>query len=323
MGGFTTTGLATYVRENADKIYTNAALGAQTIKDLGITVQAGIKYQDSLMNFVNVANFVSDANCGSLTASGSSTFDDRVITVTPIRWFDQWCPKDLEQKFTSTKLLAGAQNQQETLAFEELIMGEVMKNINTQLEYAVWQGDTTNHVFNTNLKQFNGFLQIIDGASPITATATADVTTSNIIGILDNIYDNIPAALMNNPEREMIAYTGYDNFKLLVVAAKALNYYHFDPAQAYKNMELTMPGTGLKVKAVKGLTNFTGTTSAYKDRIICTYASNFVYGTDLANDHEEARVWYSQDDDVIKGLIRWKSGCQIAVPSEVISYKNS
>ena len=322
MSGFTVTALTTYVQENADKIYTNAALGAQTIKNLGITIQAGIKSSSQLMNFVNTAPFQADTTCG-FNASGSSTFDNRQLTVTELKWNDTWCPKDLQAKFTSTKLAAGAQRQQEVLPFEEVIMGEVMKNLNSQLEYAIWQGDTTNHVFNTNLKQFNGFLQVLDAASPTYATATAAVTSANVISILDEIYETIPAALINNPERPMITMVGWDVFRALVIAAKTLNYYHFDPAGAYATGEITMPGTGLKVKAVNGLTNFTGTTNTYKDRMVCTYADNLVYGTDLEGDYEDARVWYSQDDDNIKGFIRWKSGVQIARPAEVISYKNS
>jgi hypothetical protein len=321
MAGFTVSDLTDYVRENADKIYTDAALGAQTLKSLGITIQAGVKKSDSLMIFQNTAPFQSDASCG-FNASGTSTFSDRILTVAEIKWNDQWCPKDLAAKFTSTKLAAGAQNQQETLPFEQVIMSEVMLNLNTQLEYAIWQGDSTN-VFNTNLKQFSGFLKTIDGASPITATQQASITTQNIIAAMNNIYDLIPAQLLNNPERPMEVFMGYGEFKMLVQALFTLNNYHFDVANAWKTMSLEMPATGLKVTAVKGLTGFSGSTYGNKQAMVCTYAKNLVYGTDLEGDYEDAKMWYSQDDDVIKGLIRWKSGVQVARPSEIILYKNS
>lgn len=321
MADFTVSSLGDYVRENADKIYTDAALGAQTLRELGISIQAGIKKTDALMIFQNTAPFQADTSCG-FNASGTSTFTDRDLTVTEIKWNDQWCPKTLQAKFTSTKLAAGAQRQQEVMPFEEVVMAEVMNNINTQLEYSIWQGDTTNP-FNTNLKQFNGLIKTIDGSSPIAATAQADVTSANIIGILNNIYDNIPAALLNNPERPMEVFTGYDNYKLLVQALFSLNNYHYNVADAWKKMSLEMPATGLKVTAVKGMTQFAGATYGNKDVMVCTYAKNLVYGTDLEGDYEDAKVWYSQDDDVIKALIRWKSGVQVARPGEIILYKNS
>jgi hypothetical protein len=321
MSGFTVSGLSDYVRENADVIYTDAALGAQTIKNLGITIQAGIKKTDALMTFANTAPFQSDSTCG-FNASGTSTFSHRDISVVEIKWNDQWCPKDLQAKFTSTKLAQGAQRQQETLPFEQVIMNEVMLNLNTQLEYGIWQGDTANP-FNTNLKQFSGFLKTIVGASPILATTQTSLTTSNIVAALNNIYDNIPAQLLNNPERPMEVFMGYQEFKYLVQALFTLNNYHFDVANAWKTMSLEMPATGLKVTAVKGLTAFTGATYASKQSIVCTYAKNLVYGTDLEGDYEDAKIWYSQDDDVIKGLIRWKSGVQVARPSEIILYQNT
>jgi hypothetical protein len=85
----------------------------------------------------------------------------------------------------------------------------------------------------------------------------------------------------------------------------------------------TLPGSGLKVKAVHGLDNIKGALSTYKYRIVCTYPSNLVFGTDLANEYEEAKIWYSADDQNIKGSIKWKAGVQIAFPAEVVSYKNS
>ena len=84
-----------------------------------------------------------------------------------------------------------------------------------------------------------------------------------------------------------------------------------------------MPGTGLKVMALNALNNVTGTAAAMKNRIICTYSKNLYYGTDLQNEYEDARLWYSQDDQNIKGTIKWKSGVQIAYTNYVVEYTNS
>ena len=80
---------------------------------------------------------------------------------------------------------------------------------------------------------------------------------------------------------------------------------------------------GLKVIAVNGLTNISGTTADYQDRIVCCADANLYYGTDMANEEESAEVWYSHDDQNIKGSIKWKSGCQIAYGSEIVTYKTT
>lgn len=178
MSGFTVSSLTDYVIENENKILHASIMGADTLAIPGITVQAGVKLSEQLNNIAITAPFQADGGC-SFSASGSTTFNHRTLTVSKLKWQDTWCPDDLEAKYTSKKLAAGS--TYETLPFEELIIGNVTKNIAAQMEQAIWQGDTTNHVFSTNLKQFNGWLQIIDAASPTYATATADLTTGNII----------------------------------------------------------------------------------------------------------------------------------------------
>lgn len=322
MSGFTVSSLTNYVIENENKIYSAAILGAETIKNGGITVQAGIKSSEQINLLANTAPFQADGGC-AFNASGSTTFTQRQLTVSKLKWQDVFCPEDLEAKYTSKKLTAGS--VYETLPFEQEIMDLVIANINAQMEQAIWQGNTTSHLFSTNLKQFNGFIQVLEAAGTATyATATAAITTGNIIGIMDDIYTSIPAALLNSEKGEMVAFMGWDTFRKLLIAEKNANSYHYgNVGDMAKTGTYTMPGSGLKVKAVHGLDNITGTLSTYKDRIVCTYPANLVYGTDLANEYEEAKIWYSADDQNIKGSIKWKAGVQIAFPAEVVTYKNS
>ena len=125
MAGFTVSALTTYVRENADKIYTAAILGATTLKYPGISIQAGIKNADKLMLFANTAPIQVGGVC-SFNASGSSTFSDVTLTVSPLKWNDTFCPETLENKFLSTKLVAGS--NYDSLPFEQLIMDNVIAN---------------------------------------------------------------------------------------------------------------------------------------------------------------------------------------------------
>lgn len=319
MSGFTVSGLTTYVRDNADNILVASITGAETLKTPGINIMAGIKNAERLMLFANTAPFQAGGTC-AFNASGSSTFTEKTLTVTKLKWNDTFCPEDLESKFLSTKLVAGS--NYDAMPFEQLLMDSITQNIAFQIEQAVWQGDTT-LTANTTLKQFDGWVKLIDAASPVYATPTADITTSNVISIFDEIYTLIPASLLNNPNKNMIAFCGWDTFRILMIAEKNSNKYHYEVGDANTTGEYTMPGTGLKVKAVHGLDNITGTPSTAKDRIVATWTGNLAYGTDLANEYEEAKFWYSPDDQNVKGSIKWKSGCQIAYGSEVVTYKNS
>lgn len=319
MSGFTVSSLTTYVRENADKIYTAAILGAQTLKYPGISVQAGIKNSDKLMLFANVAPIQVGGVC-SFNASGSSTFTDVTLTVSPLKWQDVFCPETLENKFLSTKLAPGS--NYDALPFEQLIMDNVTANIAAAAEQYTWQGDT-NLTANNALKQVDGWLKKIDAGSPVLATAQTAPTAGNIIGIFDDVYSKIPATLLNHPSKKMVAFTGWDNFRLLILALKNANAFHYDAGNSAATGEITLPGSGLKVVAVNGLNNIATSLASYNNRIVCTYPENLFVGTDLVNEMEEAKVWYSMDDQNIKASIKWKVGYQVAYTTEVVTYKNS
>lgn len=319
MSGFTVSSLTDYVKENADRILVASITEAETLKYPGISIQPGIKSSEKIMEFVNTAPFQAGGTC-AFNASGSSTFSDRTLTVTKLKWQDTFCPEDLEAKFLQTKLIPGS--NYDKMPFEQLIVDSVTRNIAFSLEQAIWQGDTTL----TNLvalKQFDGWLKTIDAASPVLATAQADITAANVVGIFDDIYKKIPASLLNRADKPMVAFCGWDTFRLLIIALKDANAFHYDAGNAYKTGEITLPGSGLSVKAVHGLDAISGSLAAYTDRIVCTWPGNLFYGTDLANEYEEVEFWYSKDDQNVKGSIKWKSGCQIAYGSEIVTYKNS
>lgn len=319
MAGFTVTGLTTYIAENADDIYVAAITKAETLNFPGISIMAGVKNAQKIMLFANTAPFQVGGTC-AFNASGSSTFTDRTLTVSPLKVNDTFCPEDLQIKFLSTKLIAGS--NYEAMPFEKLITDSVVANVQIGMEQAIWKGDTAS-VGSNVLKQFNGWLKTIDAASPIYATAQTALTTGNIIGVMDNIYSLIPAALLNNPAKPLVSFMGWDTFRLLITALKNANAFNFFPDSTWLTGEFVMPGLGLKVKAVHGLDNGQlGEAVAYKDRIVTTWAGNLFYGCDLTGEEETIKSWYSLDDQNIKYSIKWKAGVQIAYGSEVVTYKN-
>ena len=319
MAGFTVTGLTTYIAENADDIYVAAITKAETLNFPGISIMAGVKNAQKIMLFANTAPFQVGGTC-AFNASGSSTFTDRTLTVSPLKVNDTFCPEDLQIKFLSTKLIAGS--NYDAMPFEKLITDSVVANVQIGMEQAIWKGDTAS-VGSNVLKQFNGWLKTIDAASPVYATAQTALTTGNIIGVMDNIYALIPAALLNNPAKPLVSFMGWDTFRLLITALKNANAFNFFPDSTWLTGEFVMPGLGLKVKAVHGLDNGQlGEAVAYKDRIVTTWAGNLFYGCDLTGEEETIKSWYSLDDQNIKYSIKWKAGTQIAYGSEVVTYKN-
>ena len=77
-------------------------------------------------------------------------------------------------------------------------------------------------------------------------------------------------------------------------------------------MEMVYPGTNMKVVAVGGLD---GTNRLFAGRL-----SNFFVGTDLANEEEELKYWYSQDNDEVRFRMTCKYGVQVAFPDQIVRF---
>lgn len=315
MSSYTVSSLPEYIEQNKSELLHASIVGAQTLT-YPIDIITGVKHKQTINFTAITAPFQAGGTC-AFNASGDTTFTQSTITVADVKMENEFCPKILEDKYTAKYLKPGV--KQDAMPLEQYITGIVNETIASQMEQAIWQGNTA-FTFSTNLKQFDGLIKAIDAASPTFATATADITTSNIIGILQDMYTICPANMLS---KDLVFIMGKDTFRLLVIALGNANLYHVAVNQSLSNWELNFPYFNIKVIGVDGLSNITNTTSTYKDRIFLTYWDNLYFATDLANDSENYEMWYSQDDRVFKMSVEWKAGAGVKFGSEVVSYKNS
>jgi hypothetical protein len=207
-----------------------------------------------------------------------------------------------------TQIMAGSPTM---IPFEEQIGSEKSAVIAENIEIAMWQGDTASG--NPNLNRFDGFNKIIAAASPTLAnsapTSFASITSANIDDILDQVYANIPARVAT--KSDLVCFIGVDAFKLMLVNLKNANLFHY-AVEASEAMEMIYPGTNMKLIAVGGLS---GTS-----KIVAGSLSNFFVGTDLANEEESYKLWYSEDNDEVRFRTTFKYGVQVAYPSEVVYF---
>jgi hypothetical protein len=195
--------------------------------------------------------------------------------------------------------------------FEEQIGAEKSAVIAENIEIAMWQGDTASG--NPNINRFDGFIKTISGASPTLGNANpttfTSITNANVDDILDQIYSQLPARVAT--KTDLVAFVGVDTFKLMLVNLKNANLYHY-VADAPQSMELVYPGTNMKIIAVGGLS---GT-----NKIVAGSLSNFFVGTDLANEEESYKLWYSEDNDEVRFMTTFKYGVQVAYPAEIVYF---
>jgi hypothetical protein len=294
--------LTAYTEQQRLPLITKAVFSARTAALF--TKQVGIKSAAALNLMDTDAALAAGTACG-WTASGTTTFTQRNITVAPIKIQEALCPRSLEQYWMQSQLTAGS--QYDGVPFEQAFAEQKALRIAEALENAIWSGSTL----------VTGLLTILNAASGSTVSgntaAVSSITTANAIQVFDNIYNQIPQAILTR--NDLVMFCGWNNFRTLIGAFKSNTgvMYNQVDLQGLADGDIIYPGTNVRVVAVPGLT---GT-----NRIVCSYLGNFFYGTDLLSDEENFSLWYSKDNDEVRFQAAFKVGVQVAYPDLVVDFK--
>jgi hypothetical protein len=314
--------MTAYIEENKADLITKAILGAKTL-GLGVDIRTGIKSSAKIPVLESTVPFQSLA-C-SFTSSGTTTINQIEIATVGIQFSEQFCLNDLNVYFTQKYLPAGS--NVDSMSIAQQIIDRKIAQVARNVENMIWAGKTT-YGNSTVLKQMNGWLATIDTAGTAVAATPSTLNSTNVLTIFDDVYSKVPAAaLVNEP---VVAFCGLDTFRTL--AAKITSTYgiygsQYSTDNVWNNWELMYPGTNMKVIGVPGLSDATVDTgsvpTAVRNRIIATYASNLVYGTDLQSDTDTIESWFSQDDRVYKVFGSFRAGCAVKFIDHVVQYTNS
>ena len=316
--------LTAYVEENKADIITKAILGGVTL-GLGVDIRTGIKSTMAIPNLDVTVPFQSGSSC-AFNTSGTTTINQISLATSPIAIAQEFCLKDLEAYYTQKYLPAGA-NEQST-SIEGQIMDRMSARVASQVESMIWQAKTT-YTNSTTLKQINGWLSTIDTAGTAVAATASTINATNVLTIFDDVYAKVPAAALSN--EPIVAFCGMDTFRIL--AAKITSTYgiygsNYNTDGVWAKFTLMYPGTNMKVIAVPGLNNDNAVDTgvlptAVKNRIIATYASNLLFGTDLQSDLGNLEAWYDQNTRKMKIYGEFRAGTAVKYIDHVVQYTNS
>lgn len=310
--------LGAYTKQNIEPLLMAALFEAKTqdmIKSKGV-VLTNVKGPQSMPILETDAAFQLDA-CG-WNPSGTTTITQRTITPGKIKLEETLCPKDLEAYFTVEALRAGSTYEDFGNAdFEAAYLSRKNERISTQLETAIWQGDTTSS--DINLKRFDGLIKLIDAGSPVDANASAftgiatvaTISASNVLAVVKGVKNAIPAALKG--KKDVVVFCGYDVYDMYVDAGVAANYFHYDFKDDSNYGGLKIPGTGIRLEAVHGLD---GTGDLYATRL-----SNVYMGVDVEAEEDSYALWYSKDNNEVRARVAFKLGVQVAFTAECVKFK--
>ena len=314
--GFTVSSLTDYVNQQSTELLTALQFAGET--SALANIQTGIKSSEALQILTNSPVPQDGSSCG-FNASGDTTYTQRTITTKAIKYQDTLCPRTLETKWTQLLLKKG-QNYEES-SIPGAIVEDIRKQINKYNETADWQGDTAS--VSSFLNPYDGLRKIIKAATTggIATAVAGPVTTTNVRTIFQNILSKIATVqvLVGNPDIKI--FCGYDIAELYRQKVFIDNLFHVTGQGDQKNM--VAEGSVHEIVPLHGLDGLGGSTGDNPFIFALDPNTNLYLGVDMENEHEEAKMWYSMDDDNVKYSFRFRRGWQIAFPSEIIEYSNT
>lgn len=292
MANINTSALSNYVEEHNIPLINQIVLGGSIIQDL--TVQPGIKTKARIHYLSTDPTFQDGSACG-FNAAGTAALTEREIETGLIKVNMEFCQKELLGHYAEylVRISAGA----EDLGFEKELVDSIIANIQKKLEVKIFQGRKDGG------DQFDGLIKVATDAG-----VSEDALTKS-----DGAYANIKQVYMSLPESALekgaTIYVSPATYREFTQELVAKNLFHYAGPIDAAPTSIVFPGTDVKVKKAAGL--------AGTDYIFAGVSKDWFYGCDLQDANEELKIWFSNDDDVVRIKALWNSGLQVAFPDEV------
>lgn len=290
--------LPAYVEQRRLPLLVSLVLEGRTLDRM--VKQIGIKTSGAI-NYLATNPVWQEGNSCGFNASGDVTMTQRTINTGHIKINMDFCPDTLLGTWAEYEVAIGA--GRERLPFEEEVINDILKVQRVNMEKAIWQGDTASSDF--YLQHFDGLLKIAGAEADVIDVAISAGTSA--YDAIKSVIEKIPDEIWADRAKVFVSPAVFRRFMQELVEK---NYYHYSGAQADAPDEFYFPGTSIAVVSTPGLV---GT-----NKIVATTEDNLYYGTDMVDNIDRFKLWYSDDADLYRLRIEWNAGVQFAFPSMVV-----
>lgn len=302
--GYTTSGLSAYVETQKDVLVKRLVFPSRKGDTIAnCAPMLGVKSKERI-NYLDVEASIQDGSACGFNPSGSTVLSDRDIVVAPMKSQDQFCPKDLLQKFAEYTVKIASNKLDSDCPFEGYIVDGVLDSISDKLERLVWQGATT----------ANSGTDLIDGFITLASHQDSASTISVSIASGSSLYNAVKAVISAIPEDildQAVVFLSPANYRSLIFELVEKNLYHFAPGADIEDLDVRFPGSEVRIHKTKGM-------AGDNNHIYASAYKNMVYATNLESDDETIRFWWSDDDQLFKYSVEWVSGVATRYPDMVV-----
>jgi hypothetical protein len=294
----------TYAGQFSGKYIAAALLSAPTLDKEYITIKPNIKYKE-VVKTLTQTNIIKDATC-DFDASGSVSLAERILQPDEFQVNTQLCKEDFRSDWEAIEMGVSVYDNLPA-SFTDFLIANTAGQVAQQIETNIWSGSAA-----TN-GQFAGLLQQLSGSGLPAAnfvTASAQVTSSNVIAELTRVVNAIPNTVYG--KEDLYIYIPTNVVKAYQVALGAANYQF----NAY---------TGFAPLNFQGI-NLAWCPGIPSNIMFAAQKSNLFFGTALLSDKNEVKVLDMADLDGsqnVRVIMRYTAGVQYGIVGDIVLYAPS
>jgi hypothetical protein len=296
----------TYAGQFSGKYIAAALLSAPTLDKELITIKPNIKYKE-VVKTLSQANIIVDATC-DFAATGSVSLAERILQPEEFQVNTQLCKEDFRSDWEAVEMGVSVYDNLPA-SFTDFLIANTAGQVAQQIELNIWSGSSAVN------GQFTGlFDQLQSGsAGDKTAlaanfvTASAQVTSSNVIAELTKVVNAIPNTVYG--KEDLYIYVPTNIVKAYQVALGTANY-QFNSFTGFAPLNFQ----GINLAWCPGMPS---------NRMIAAQKSNLFFGTALLSDKNEVKVLDMADLDGsqnVRVIMRYTAGVQYGIASDIVVY---
>lgn len=306
----TTSITTTYAGEFAGKYIAAALLSSKTLEDGAIEIKPNVKYKEVIKKVATDSNVIKDATC-DFADTATVTLTERILQPEEFQVNLEFCKKDFRSDWEAVQMGYSAFDNLPP-SFSDFIIGHVAGLVAEKNEQNIWGG------VNATAGEFDGFTVLMAADADVNDAANGSetsFTSSNIVGLLENVVDALPSAVYG--KEDLTIYVPTNAFQAYVrslggFGASGLGAQGVDnKGSLWYNMGNALSFDGIKVQLTPGMPT---------DHIVAAQKSNLYFGTGLLSDHNEVKLIDMADIDGsqnVRIVMRFTAGVQYGIGSDI------
>lgn len=286
--------LGSWVNENSQELLEKEILKSETIAS--IEVVPNVKYKKT-WKYLATDSLLQPAACGTPTTSGSTTLTDKEIYTKSYMIFESICPADLEDTALSLSQTAGMPTD---LPFEGQWSKSKALHTKNNIEKKLWFNESGATEFEGLFNQFDADASCVGVVADFSATGLTD---TQLIALYRTVIESVAEECVSMPD--LMLFLGHDAFRKLSTAFINANNIQLQKFDFNGITVFDFPGAEyVHLRPVNGL----NVGNNPDKRIVITPKSNLAYVTDLKDEENKPKIWWSDDDQQLKYKAQFKAG---------------